>query len=165
VRGEYEGQLVAHGSTVGRAAALVREALRDLGRADAPVDEHTYRRGRDITRWDPYLGSAFADFRHVDRATLNRVRAKCAASYVARSARTTDRELSDALLDRAPLRVPTHEMWREALRPRGFGEPPAAWVVEDAFVGGLRLAPPPEEVQAVAFDLMDRENARRASLR
>lgn len=163
VRGEYEGKVTVHGGSSAEAERVLRDALAALSpHRTWRLDVFTYKKG-DVSRRDPYRTTATSSFEGVDKAAIDEVRSRASASYVARSRKVTERELSNSIADRAPLVVPTHEMWRAALDARrGFVEAAPDWYVEKVFMGE---EDPPVVVADAAYRLMSEENVRRGGLR
>jgi hypothetical protein len=104
------------------------------------------------------MGQAIAKFRHADLERVKKLQKEAHWGHVTKK-KISDRELSDLSMANKPLDCPRLEDWREAARElrRGHDEPDVlAWFHGDY--------DPAKEVTNRAFQLMAKENVRRAAL-
>ena len=162
VHGTYEGQIIVHAQDLATSKSLASEALHNEHCDTEEPYSFVYRKD-EISKRDPYKATTTIRFTNMSKLTLDALRKSANASYLARSRSATSRDLSNAILERSPLHVPSRDMWSAALSAKqGFGEKPPMWLIESVFMGHQEPNP---LVSDVAHKLLDEENARRRKMR
>jgi hypothetical protein len=155
VKGLYDATVYVFAKTKAEAVGAFARLFSGHG---AMTDAFQHKKS-DLGR-DPYLGMAYGTMERT-KGELDALRRVADGSYVARSAKATSRNLADGLHERRPLNQPTEAMWRAALKPHGFGEPPSNWLVRSIMAGAQD---PDKRIIEEAYRLMGEENARRRKL-